>query len=203
MKNNLFKNTLLNIINYEYKSNTLSKLIDGDISSLNLVKYVGSREFGWNNRIEDYKYLYTRTCIIHSISLNNQVVISGIKDIDENDSWFDKKINNNRLLITALDNNKYNCIGGLIHNFIIDNLGSKSIINEYKNNGKYNIVKLYDSLFNIDILDSTPDLKLSIKELMDLYSDIILGMNNSNIMKYLKSKESNYLKMIDDNFINK
>lgn len=131
------------------------------------------------------------------------MVISGIKDIDENDSWFDKKINNNRLLITALDNNKYNCIGGLIHNFIIDNLGSKSIINEYKNNGKYNIVKLYDSLFNIDILDSTPDLKLSIKELMDLYSDIILGMNNSNIMKYLKSKESNYLKMIDDNFINK
>lgn len=203
MKNNLFKNTLLNIINYEYKSNILSKLIDGDISSLNLVKYVGSREFGWNNRIEDCKYLYTRTCIIHSISLNNQVVISGIKDIDENDSWFDKKINNNRLLITALDNNKYNCIGGLIHNFIIDNLGSKSIINEYKNNGKYNIVKLYDSLFNIDILDSTPDLKLSIKELMDLYSDIILGMNNSNIMKYLKSKESNYLKMINDNFINK
>jgi hypothetical protein len=203
MKNNLFKNTLLNIINYEYKSNTLSKLIDGDISSLNLVKYVGSREFGWNNRIEDCKYLYTRTCIIHSISLNNQVVISGIKDIDENDSWFDKKINNNRLLITALDNNKYNCIGGLIHNFIIDNLGSKSIINEYKNNGKYNIVKLYDSLFNIDILDSTPDLKLSIKELMDLYSDIILGMNNSNIMKYLKSKESSYLKMINDNFINK
>ena len=91
----------------------------------------------------------------------------------------------------------------MIHNFIIDNLGSKSIINEYKNNGKYNIVKLYDSLFNIDILDSTPDLKLSIKELMDLYSDIILGMNNSNIMKYLKSKESNYLKMINDNFINK
>ena len=40
MKNNLFKNTLLNIINYEYKSNTLSKLIDGEISSLNLVKYV-------------------------------------------------------------------------------------------------------------------------------------------------------------------
>lgn len=38
---------------------------------------------------------------------------------------------------------------------------------------------------------------------MDLYSDIILGMNNSNIMKYLKSKESNYLKMINDNFINK